>query len=143
MAKFWKAINEFCVTSAQFNKPLFFNNLGMSLDGMSLKEARKLLDSIKEKLELVLSKNRDSEIITNGNSHEKNGNSTIIQNQNGDSKKENNDSQQPKEDGKKCFVHLIFRFWFLVTFGENTKILRNLCKARWARWKKTERKSHN
>ena len=101
MAKFWKAINESCVTSAQFNKPLFFNNLGMSLDGMSLKEARKLLDSIKEKLELVLSKNRDSEIITNGNSHEKNGNSTIIQNQNGDSKKENNDSQQPKEDGKK------------------------------------------
>ena len=73
----------------------------MSLDGMSLKEARKLLDSIKEKLELVLSKNRDSEIITNGNSHEKNGNSTIIHNQNGDSKKENNDSQQPKEDGKK------------------------------------------
>ena len=73
----------------------------MSLDGMSLKEARKLLDSIKEKLELVLSKNRDSEIITNGNSHEKNDNSTIIHNQNGDSKKENNDSQQPKEDGKK------------------------------------------
>ena len=73
----------------------------MSLDGMSLKEARKLLDSIKEKLELVLSKNRDSEIITNENSQEKNGNSTIIHNQNGDSKKENNDSQQPKEDGKK------------------------------------------
>ena len=100
----------------------------MSLDGMSLKEARKLLDSIKEKLELVLSKNRDSEIITNGNSHEKNGNSTIIQNQNGDSKKENNDSQQPKEDGKKCFVLPIFRFWFLVTFGDEvTKILRNHC----------------
>jgi hypothetical protein len=76
----------------------------MSLDGMSLKEARKLLDSIKEKLELVLSKNRDSEIITNGNSHEKNDNSTIIHNQNGDSKKENNDSQQPKEDGKKEMV---------------------------------------
>ena len=89
----------------------------MSLYGMSLKEARKLLDSIKEKLELVLSKNRDSEIITNGNSHEKNGNSTIIQNQNGDSKKENNDSQQPKEDGKKEKVfncqnttHWLYRF---------------------------------
>ena len=55
---------------------------------------------IKEKLELVLNKNRDSETIMNGNSFEKNGNSTIIQNQNGDSKKENNDSTQPKEDGK-------------------------------------------
>merc|ERR1711956_127505 len=55
----------------------FINSInGMSLDGMSLKEARKLLDSIKEKLELVLSKNRDSEIITNENSQEKNGNST-------------------------------------------------------------------
>ena len=132
----------------KFNKTLFLNNLGMSLDGMSLKEARKLLDSIKEKLELVLSKNRDSEIITNGNSHEKNGNSTIIQNQNGDSKKENNDSQQPKEDGKKCFVHPIFRFWFLVTFGDEvTKILRNHC-LHFARQdgqdgKKPERKSQN
>ena len=28
----------------------------------------------------------------------------------------------------KCFVHPIFRFWFLVTFGDEvTKILRNLC----------------
>ena len=27
-----------------------------------------------------------------------------------------------------CFVHPIFRFWFLVTFGNKvTKILRNLC----------------
>ena len=27
-----------------------------------------------------------------------------------------------------CFVHPIFRFWFLVTFGDEvTKILRNLC----------------
>ena len=26
-----------------------------------------------------------------------------------------------------CFVHPIFHFWFLVTFGKNTKILRNLC----------------
>jgi hypothetical protein len=27
-----------------------------------------------------------------------------------------------------CFVHPIFCFWFLVTFGhEGTKILRNLC----------------
>ena len=27
-----------------------------------------------------------------------------------------------------CFVYPIFRFWFLVTFGEEvTKILRNLC----------------
>ena len=88
----------------------------MSLDGMSLKEARKLLDSIKEKLELVLSKNRDSEIITNGNSHEKNGNSTIIHNQNGDSKKENNDSQQPKEDGKKE-KYLIVKHNYASTFN--------------------------
>merc|ERR1712083_271047 len=34
----------------------FINSInGMSLDGMSLKEARKLLDTLKEKLELVLS----------------------------------------------------------------------------------------
>ena len=27
-----------------------------------------------------------------------------------------------------CFVHPIFRFWFLFTFGDEvTKILRNLC----------------
>ena len=27
-----------------------------------------------------------------------------------------------------CFIHPIFRFWFLVTFGNKvTKILRNLC----------------
>ena len=30
--------------------------------------------------------------------------------------------------GGKCFVHPIFRFWFLVTFGNQVmKILRNLC----------------
>ena len=79
----------------------------MSLDGMSLKEARKLMDSIKEKLELELSppnKDRDSGIIINGNSHEKiqvgNTSTSAIHNQNGESKKES-DSQQPKEDGKR------------------------------------------
>ena len=34
--------------------------LGLSLDGMTLKEARKMLETVKEKLELVITKNRDS-----------------------------------------------------------------------------------
>ena len=46
-----------------------------------------------------------------------------------------NNFPKTTEKGKKstkasdmCFVHPIFRFWFLVTFGyENTKILHNLC----------------
>ena len=48
----------------------------------------------------------------------------------------------------KCFVHPIFRFWFLVTFDNMvTKILHNLC-LHFARHygqdgKKTERKSRN
>ena len=47
-----------------------------------------------------------------------------------------------------CFIHLIFRFWFLVSFGyEVMKILRNLC-LHFARQdgqdgKNPERKSHN
>ncbi len=88
----------------------------MSLDGMSLKEARKLLDTVKEKLELILSPpndNRDSGIIINGNSHEKIqvGNTSIsaINNQNGESKKET-DSQQPKEDGKGKKIALLYTF---------------------------------
>lgn len=32
---------------------------GTSLEGMSLKEARKLLETVKEKLEMVVTKNRD------------------------------------------------------------------------------------
>ena len=49
---------------------------------------------------------------------------------------------------KKCFVHPIFRFWFMVTFGDEvTKILHNLC-LHFARQdgqdgKKPERKSRN
>ena len=81
---------------------------------MSLKEARKLLDTVKEKLELILSPpndNRDSGIIINGNSHEKIqvGNTSIsaINNQNGESKKET-DSQQPKEDGKGKKIALLY-----------------------------------
>ena len=48
----------------------------------------------------------------------------------------------------KCFVHTIFSFWFLVTFGNKvTKILRNLC-LHFARQdgqdrEKLERKSRN
>ena len=72
----------------------------MSLDGMSLKEARKLLDTVKEKLELVLSKNRDT--LISGNHEKISNNSTIMNNQNGDTKKDATDSQQQsKEDGKK------------------------------------------
>ena len=38
----------------------FVNSInGVSLEGMNLKEARKLLETVKEKLELVVSKNRD------------------------------------------------------------------------------------
>ena len=33
-----------------------------------------------------------------------------------------------KQFEAQCFIHPIFRFWFLVTFGDEvTKILRNLC----------------
>ena len=104
----------------------------MSLDGMSLKEARKLLDTVKEKLELVLSppnNNRDSGIITNGNSNEKIqvGNTSIsaINNQNGqngESKKET-DSQQPKEDGKGKKNHIIVETGpKRITWGQNFTI---------------------
>ena len=73
----------------------------MSLDGMSLKEARKLLDTVKEKLELVLSKNRDT--LISGNHEKISNNSTIMNNQNGDTKKQDasDSQQQSKEDGKK------------------------------------------
>ena len=34
----------------------------------------------------------------------------------------------PFHTGNNCFVHSIFRFWFLVTFGDEvTKVLRDLC----------------
>ena len=37
-------------------------------------------------------------------------------------------SQTITDYGPKCFVHSIFRSWFLVTFGNQvTKVLRNLC----------------
>ena len=47
-----------------------------------------------------------------------------------------------------CFVHPIFRFWFLVTFGDEvTKIFRNLylhfASKDGQEGKKTERKSRN
>ena len=46
-----------------------------------------------------------------------------------------------------CFVHPIFGFWFLVTFGDQVtkvqKYLFTFCKARWAIRKKPERESCN
>ena len=43
------------------------------------------------------------------------------------------------------FVHPIFGFWFLVTFGNEATKYKNItqslftfCKAGWARWKKSE-----
>ena len=70
---------------------------GLSLDGMTLKEARKMLETVKEKLELVVTKNRDSfnekntnavAKMTNGKSSESNGSS-------------NNEAKMEAEEGTK------------------------------------------
>ena len=62
---------------------------------MTLKEARKMLETVKEKLELVVTKNRDSfnekntnAKMTNGKSSESNGSS-------------NNESKTEAEEGKR------------------------------------------
>ena len=87
----------------------FVNSInGLSLDGVSLKEARKLLEATKDKLELVVTmsqQNRDSSQIMNGKSamsnnqlnHHYQQGPANANNDNGDLKK---DQQNSKEDGE-------------------------------------------